>query len=530
MLAFRRFALAMVLYGLVVMPLSPAPRAEAQAPALPVLTTCVASVFCGAVLAAAVAYGAVYIAADDDVSMVGLYNELRESMPSWFHDGVVAAVQSGATSMNVSAFPGYDPGDLEDALGVASLLGANLTTAEGTLASGLSDPAVMVMPARASSGTGVGIDSMLGYVDVTVPCVTYDAPSGNVCTGTTNAYSFELSFTTLDGEVEQWVYASRALYAVGTDDDRCFGASGTYHSAAGACAYKHVGVVGLGAHNSASVAGSSTWAIDALADPFTPAYVVDYNVPYSVPHTFRVSTGFNAVYGSGFPHKWATPYIEYRLCTISTCSDWQQGPPATAWTPVQAVPLVFDPGYDPDHTSIIPADPSALVGATPATVIEARDGSSATVADPVPVTSGGTDTGWLSRIYGLLSSVPGTLTSIRDLVTDMPGAMTAGLAAALVPEVGVQARLSALELTGHAPFSYGAAFTGAVTDVFEGADDECPVIHFDMPASWSDIDWELCMPPAAKTVLYVLSRVSAVALLVWWGLAYYRRTIEGVAR
>lgn len=511
----RRVLLAVAVW-LAVMPLAlgaMAPRrAEAQAAGLPVVASCVAAPMCLAVIALVAASAGLAIAADDDVSLMGLYEEARGALPSWAQQSIVAAVQSGSQSFNLAGASGYDEGELLAALETLAATGGDIVSPSGTWAGTTGETVRYPNVVSANS-------RLLAYRAVTVTCDNFTT-SGAACIGTQDATGIRFRVSQFDVESggSYYVGVSRLVSGVMTCN-----LGGTYPDCVGHPV------------NGSTGGGWTVTGTQSNFDSSTTTLNAGGNV---TGYTFRVNV---ATASAGTAPTWTTtghryqvPFVEWRLCNATVCSQYYPMSPI-GWTTVAGV-AVANTGTVavPSGPVAIPRAGSSLVGIGADDFVTTPNGDTVTLVDPVPGVGGGSDTaatvGMLGAIYGVMStirdSVSGLGTFIADFPTVLTGALTDALTATLVPEVSLGTRVTVLTdiLETKPPVSYLVKVQDAWADATTYGDD-CPSVSIPY-GPWSQTDFEMCLPTGVATWTRAFSQFVAAAGLAMWGWGFYRRLLE----
>jgi len=484
--------------------------------ALPVIAAggCLASLYCGAALVLLTAAG-LTIVASDEVTLHGLYDELRATLPDWAQDGVVRAVQAGAQSYDVTGMSDYDVDVLQAVLDGLAGSGALARTPTGTWAGNGGE--TLKYP------TWVGGNQyLLAYKRVTIPCDNYTA-SGAMCVGTSNATGVRVRWGEYNGEA---------------NGDVLFGVADASAGGSAQCKRTEAGFYGTGcASQSGGTSGAGTFNLTGVTGS---AYDTSTNTQPNSGGD-QTSQQFQLVITSSNHASWTTtghafqiPHAQWRLCSATTCSTYTDINPMT-WTAVAGVGLAGATAAVYEGAVAIPRSATELTGKAPTDSVITPNGGSAVITAPTPAVGTGAD---VATQVGLLGQIAGTLGTIRDGFTTLPGAIATAVAdgigtafadaldAAFTPTTTMEARVTALAdvMSTKPPVSYLAK----VQDAWEDASaygDACPSVSVPY-APWSQTSFEMCLPSGVSDWTRAFSQFVAAGGLALWAWGFYRRLLE----
>jgi hypothetical protein len=269
------------------------------------------------------------------------------------------------------------------------------------------------------------------------------------------------------------------------------------------------------------------WGMSALGD------CGDYGVPLRLEFE-AVNAGQSGAYWTG------EDYVKVIVATTQTPSGIVMEVEETAFYYAETIPM----GGSEGKRVWLPPYPDWLAGWDGTTPGARADGTTGPMVEDAPASEPddwwenawdgltgrlGGIRDWVEKVWDRLGDIAGTLENVWEWAQALPQTLISALAAAVVPDVEfMRTRWENLgeELESRAPSSFLFAIYDALPNLFTGGTGCVEInMHTDSIQGWPAYTMEMCIPAEAGNVTKAVSRVTAVVLMVMYGVSVAREVM-----
>lgn len=242
----------------------------------------------------------------------------------------------------------------------------------------------------------------------------------------------------------------------------------------------------------------------------------------------------------GLKDVWATS-----LQWVGLKVNYTSGSPTLHWLSALDFPqVVTTAGAQPalgDRTTVL-ANPDDLIGWNGTDALPLATGVTALPVQAIPAATPTQDVAWWEGLFGgvtgglgnILGALQGIGSNVTDIgtaiagvpafITSFPAVLTAAMTDAFVPQQSISARVGAIAVPTGSILAWPSDIFAGFGLLFSGGD-ACPDMTLPGYGPFNDVPLNMCMPPGAKTIFYVISRIVAAVALAFWGWGFVRRVM-----